>query len=78
MTGTFFRVFHLENINIYKDHNLQENDMKKLLNLRISDADRDNVEIIRKHGYNLSAFLRYCLRKKADEFRRGGQNEEKN
>ena len=50
--------------------------MKKLLNLRISDADRDNIEIIRKHGYNLSAFLRYCLRKKADEFRKGGQNEE--
>ena len=50
--------------------------MKKLLNLGISDADRDNIEILRNHGYNLSAFLRYCLRKKADKFRKGGQNEE--
>lgn len=43
--------------------------MKKLLNLRISDTDRDNIEILRNHGFNLSAYLRYCLRKKADEFR---------
>ena len=49
--------------------------MKKLLNLRISDADRDNIELLRNRGYNLSAFFRYCLRKKADEFRKGGQNE---
>ena len=44
--------------------------MKKLLNLRISDADKDNIQILRNQGYNLSAFLRYCLKKKADEFRR--------
>ena len=44
--------------------------MNKILNLRISDADRNNVEILRTYGYNLSAFLRYCLKKKADEFRK--------
>ena len=49
--------------------------MKKILNLRISDADRVNIELLRNHGYNLSAFLRYCLRKKADEFREERQNE---
>jgi len=43
--------------------------------LRLNEDERKDLEVLHKNFYNASAYLRYCLKKKADEFRKEGHDE---